>query len=426
MSSTRSTAAAVSAMHMAEATPAERILATREEWIHGRTEAAEFAQGLLLQSLCAALTTKKRPPEGLTEAQVELVRDGGRAILRVAREAMAPLGPVGHLLTAIGGAAHLARPHFPHSMTRWYPCDFPLARLTEDTLQRFVLVEQPVSERMARAALGLAPAPIVYNRVGELYRAIQHGLHLAETRLRGQRQPLFIGPQEAQDADDWPARLHVRHVTDLASAQAAGECLIIAGEGAPANRQGSPYPTLVDMLTAFRRARERAPACDPARPVGLHPATREPRDAGPGCPLLHAGTAAHAVAALCHVVYTTMLLMVMQCYDCGDETPAQRAALPAGIRQARSALMRPLVAVLSALPAGAPAPGRHAGPGFELDGDLRLPSQARSRWVVLLERIRTATVECRRVFTSGREALSRLGFIARNMECLANKIAAVS
>jgi Ferritin-like len=426
MSSTRRTAAAVSAMHIAEDTTAELILETREELINGLTEAAELEHGLLLQYLFAALTTKKRPTEGLTEAQVELVRDWGREILRVAREEMAHLGTVCNLLTAIGGAPHFSRPNFPQSMQRWYPFDFQLERLTEDTLKRFVLFEQPVSERMAIAALAIAPDPIVYNRVGELYRAIKHGLQLAETRLRGQRQTLFIGPKEAQDSDDWTARLNLRQVTDLASAQAAVDFIIIEGEGAPDNRQGSHYQTFVDMLTAFRREREVDPAFDPARPVVLNPATREHRDAGPGFTLLQEGTEAHAVAELFNVVYTTMLLMLMQFYDFGDETSAQRAALQAGIRQSMSAIIRPLVEVLSELPAGENSPGRNAGPGFELYGDLRLPSHASSRWVVLIERIRTATVECRRLFNSGSVSLSRLGFIARNMELLANNIAAVS
>lgn len=426
MSFTRRTAAAVSALHMAENTISERVLETREELINALTEAAELEHGLLLQYLFAALTTKKRPAEGVTEAQVDLIRDWEREILRVAREEMAHLGTVCNLLTAIGSAPHFSRPNFPQAMKCWYPFDFQLERLTEDTLKRFVIFEQPVSEYREIATRAIAPDQLNYNRVGELYRAIKHGFQLTEERLRSQRQTLFIGPKEAQDSNDWKARLHLKPVLDLTSAQAAIDFIIINGEGNPENGEGPHYQTFVDILTAFRREKEADSSFDPARPVVPNPATQKHRDAGPGFTLLQEKTPAHAVAELFNGAYKIMLLMLLQFYDFGDETPEQRAALQAGIRQSMSAIIRPLAEVLTELPAGENYPGQNAGPGFELYGDLRLPSHVPSRWVVLIEHIRTAATSCQELCKLKQFSLRRLDFIARNLELLANNIATVA
>ncbi len=93
---------------------------TCEELINALIEAAELEHGLLIQYLFAAYSLKKRPPEGITWAQVEKVRDWERAILVVARQEMAHLGNVCNLLTAIGGAPHFERRNMPQPMSEYY------------------------------------------------------------------------------------------------------------------------------------------------------------------------------------------------------------------------------------------------------------------------------------------------------------------
>jgi rubrerythrin len=56
---------------------------------------------------------KRRPDEGVSEAQLEMMREWEAAILAVAREEMAHLGTVSNLLTAVAGAANFQRPNFP-------------------------------------------------------------------------------------------------------------------------------------------------------------------------------------------------------------------------------------------------------------------------------------------------------------------------
>jgi len=77
---------------------------------------------LLLVHLFAAVSMKRRPGEGLTERQVELLRDWEGTLLDVARQEMAHLGTVCNLLIAVGAAPEFSRPNFPVA-NRYYPSD---------------------------------------------------------------------------------------------------------------------------------------------------------------------------------------------------------------------------------------------------------------------------------------------------------------
>src|SRR5215207_7531298 len=124
------------------------MIDTREELVNALSEAAELEHGLLVQYLFAAVSVKQRlnegtPDEPLTLVQQGLLGDWKQAILSVAHEEMYHLANVCNLLSAIGGAPQFARPNFPQPMKSYYPFDFQLERLNDNTLYRFVVFELP-------------------------------------------------------------------------------------------------------------------------------------------------------------------------------------------------------------------------------------------------------------------------------------------
>jgi hypothetical protein len=412
------------------APPAQAVIDTREELMIALTEASELEHGLLAQYLFAAYSMKKSATEGLSHAQFEKVRAWERAILGVAREEMAHLGSVCNMLTAVGGTPRLGRPNFPQGRQgpfarlrdSAYPFDFQLERFGESSLDRFVAAEMPSDERAASADRELAPDPLRFDRLGELYRQIADAFRRLDEDYRSRGERLFIGPPEAQDRTSWSAGLRLLPVTDVRSAVAAVEFIVLEGEGAPADRTGSHYQRFLDIRHALRDECSASPGFAPARPVAITPVTRPHRDAGEGpFTLVPEGTPACEVAELFNSLYATVLLMLVQFYDYAGETAEQRAGLQSGIRQSMSGVIRPVAEVLTALPIE-DGGEEHAGPGFELYAELGVPSHMESRWIVLLERLQLAATECRRIADLGPDPLLRLRFIARNLELLTGNV----
>src|SRR5262245_21930343 len=100
--------AAVARLRPATGISSERLKAgieidTREELINALQEAIQIEHGLMLQYLFPAMSCKRRTQEGLTEDEVELVRQWEGKILKVARDEMAHLATACNLISAIGG-----------------------------------------------------------------------------------------------------------------------------------------------------------------------------------------------------------------------------------------------------------------------------------------------------------------------------------
>ena len=124
----------------------------------------------------------------LLVVQQELIRKWESQILSVAREEMAHLGTVSNLLSAVGGAPHFRRPNFPQKATTYYPFDFILSRFSDESLYRFIRFELPKGEPLPSppmqlskstlfALFPIAPDPIEYKYLGELYNKIRFGLN---------------------------------------------------------------------------------------------------------------------------------------------------------------------------------------------------------------------------------------------------------
>jgi len=398
-----------------------REITTRAGLIHALDEAAALEHGLLLQYLFAAVSMKRRPGEGLTERQVELLRDWEGTLLDVARQEMAHLGTVCNLLNAVGAAPQFSRPNFPVA-NRYYPSDvdedgeeehltFALEPFSLATVKRFVRFETPEPEATDRAVA--AEPALRWRTVGDLYKQISRAFATLDERT------LFIGDQDAQETDDWTARLKILRVANRQEAIAAITSIIEEGEGTPLGNEQSHWQRFVDIQQQLETEQSRDPSFEPARPVLANPLTRPHFEVAGG--RFITDRLAGQICELHNGVYTSMLLMLLQYFAFAGEAQGARRELRATIRRLMSAVIRPLGELLTELPAGPEHPGRTAGPSFELYGAISAPVDPARAWLLFAERLADQAEVCDAL---SREpgAPPRLEFLTTNLRLAATAI----
>ena len=398
-----------------------RQISTRAGLIHALDEAAALEHGLLLQYLFAAVSMKRRPDEGLTERQVELLRDWEGTLLEVARQEMAHLGTVCNLLNAIGAAPQFSRPNFPVA-NRYYPSDvdedgqeehltFALEPFSLATIKRFVRFETPEPEATDRAVA--AEPALRWRTVGDLYEQIARAFATLDERT------LFIGDQRAQETDDWTALLKILGVANRQDAVAAITSIIEEGEGTPVGNEQSHWQRFVDIRKQLEAEQARDPSFEPARPVLANPLTRPHFETAGG--QLISDRLAGEICELHNGVYASMLLMLLQYFAFAGEQDDAREELRATVRRLMSAVIRPLGELLSELPAGPDHPGATAGPSFELYGTISAPVNPARAWLLFTERLADQAEVCDAL---SREvgAPPRLAYLTTNLRLAAATI----
>jgi hypothetical protein len=305
---------------------------------------------------------------------------------------------VQNLLTAVGSAPYVSRPHMPHQ-ARGYPPGVQVRLLPfgEAALQHFVYLERPEGMEGADAEgflpAGPLPPPMSpeeiiprgqdFATVGHLYRSIERGLgHLAD-KLGADR--LFIGPA-FQQADEttfgWPDLLPI---TDLAGASRAIERIVEQGEGARGAWAAAHYGRFLAVFEDYRAMRETDPGFEPAHPVaaaavrgveGIEPDVYISDPATGGC------------SELFNAVYELILQMIARYFAFGHETPGQRQVLAHAAVGLMFQAIKPLGLLLAALPVGPDHPGVTAGANFQLPyrASFLLPHR-RSAWLRFAERL---------------------------------------
>ena len=187
------------------------IIENRKTLTYLLCEAAELEHGLMCEYLYAAFSLKTKPDETLPAEHLETVERWRSVVLGVAAQEMLHWALVNNILTAVGSAPYVARPHMPHQ-AKGYPAGVQLALVPfgERALRHFLFLERPEgmeledAEGFARSGPALpimAETDIVpwgqeFHTVGHLYRSIQAGIVNLADKI-GEEQ-LFIGPQEAQ------------------------------------------------------------------------------------------------------------------------------------------------------------------------------------------------------------------------------------
>jgi len=396
------------------------VVEHREQLIYLLREAAELEHTIMCEYLFAAFTMKQRLDEGLTAAQLEAVDRWRKAILTVAKQEMLHLTLVQNLLTSIGAAPHLSRPNLP-TAAKHFPAGVQIALVPfgERALRHFLFLERPegvaledpeaqVAVDRARPLMAdddIVPAPQGFATVGHLYRAIDVGFAWLTGTLGAEK--LFIGPAPAQTSPDVMHWDGLVAVTDLDSAHAAIDVVVEQGEGATGDWREAHFGKFLEIYDEYLALRAADPSFEPARPV-LPGHVRSHRYGDP-VPIIEESRTRRA-ADLFNVVNEVVLLALTRFFAHTDETPAQLAILENVAVGSMFAAIRPLGQLLTTLPFGPSAPGRTAGPTFELFyiGGYLLPHR-RAAWTLIAERLRQAAGLARRLEAEG---LALTGVIA--------------
>jgi hypothetical protein len=374
------------------------VVGDRKELTYLLSQAAELEHGLMCEYLYAAFSLKSMAGPGLREDQLAAVERWRGVILGIAGEEMLHWAMVQNLLTAVGSAPYVSRPHMPHQAKGYPPgVQVRLLPFGEAALQHFVYLERPEGMEGADAEgfqpAGPPPAPMRaeeiiprgqdFATVGHLYRSIERGLaHLAEKRGEDR---LFIGPafQQADETDfGWP---DLRPITSLAGANRAIERIVEQGEGARGDWANAHYGRFLAVLDAYRAMRKEDPAFEPVYPV-VAAAVRAVEGIEPDVYISDPATG--ACSDLFNAVYELLLQMIARYFAFGHETPGQRQVLAHTAVSLMFGAIKPLGLLLARLPVGSDHPGVTAGASFQLPyrASFLLPHR-RSAWLRFAERL---------------------------------------
>src|SRR5215471_48878 len=374
------------------------VVGDRKELTYLLSQAAELEHGLMCEYLYAAFSLRRNAGPGLRADQLQRVESWRRVVLEISKEEMLHWAVVQNLLTAVGSAPYVSRPHMPHQ-AKGYPSGIQLRLLPfgEAALQHFVYLERPEGAQRADAE-GFDPAgppipPMSPEEIvprgqewatqGHLYRAVERGLAFLADRLGEDR--LFIGPA-FQQADEttfgWP---DLRPITDLEGANRALERIVEQGEGATGNWATAHYGRFLQVLGEYQAMREADPGFEPAYPVtaaglrvveGIEPDVYITDPTTGGC------------SDLFNATYELVLQMIARYLAFGHETPEQRQVLASAAVGLMFEAIRPLGLLLARLPVGPDHPGVTAGANFQLPyrASFLLPHR-RSAWLRFAERL---------------------------------------
>jgi hypothetical protein len=374
------------------------VIENRKELTYLLCEAAELEHSLMCEYLYAAFSLKTHADDTLPAEHLEPVERWRAVVLGVAAQEMLHWALVNNLLTAVGSAPYVARPHMPHQ-AKGYPAGVQLALVPfgERALRHFLYLERPEGMQLDDAdgfhptgpALPImGPTDIVpwgqeFGTVGHLYRSIQAGIHRLADKL-GEEQ-LFIGPHHAQatpDAFGWPELVAI---TDAATASTAIDDIVIQGEGARGDWSTAHYGRFLAVLDEYLAIKEADPAFEPAHPVtaaGVRPVD----GVHPDVVITDPVTA--AVSDLFNVSYDLILQIIVRYFANVGEDREQLGILADTAVTLMFAAIKPLGLRLAALPVGPEHPGATAGASFQLfyQKSFLLPHQ-RATWIRFTERL---------------------------------------
>ena len=361
-------------------------------------EAAELEHALMCEYLYAAFSLKAEVGPGLTPEQLEAVERWRGVLLRVAADEMLHWALVNNLLTAVGSAPYVSRPHLSGRLVG-YPAGVQLALLPfgDRALRHFVYLERPEGTELEDAegfdhAAGplpplrrddLVPAPQEFATVSHLYRSIDAGL--ANLAHRYGEPRLFIGPPRAQATPTtfrWPDLVPV---ADLATASAVIRRIVEQGEGARGDWRSAHYGRFLAVLQEYLDLRSADSGFEPAHPVTAA-GVRRIDGVDPQVRITDVTTA--AVSDLFNVIYDLLLQMIVRYFSFGHESDEQLEALAHATVSLMFGAIKPLGSVLATLPVGAAHPGATAGANFELAyrSNFLIPHR-RAAWVRFCERL---------------------------------------
>ena len=374
------------------------VVGNRKELTYLLSQAAELEHGLMCEYLYAAFSLKESAGPGVRDDQLPALERWRRMILGIAAEEMLHWAMVQNLLTAVGSAPFVSRPHMPHQAKGYPPgVQVRLLPFGEAALQHFVYLERPEGmegvdaegfEPAGPPLPPMGPEEIIprgqeFATVSHLYRSIEQGLALLADRLGEHR--LFIGPafqQADETAFGWP---DLQPITDLAGANRAIDRIVEQGEGARGEWASAHYGRFLALLGEYRAMREADPGFEPAHPV-VAAAVRGVEGIEPEVFISDPTTG--ACSDLFNAVYELLLQLIARYFAFGHETAEQRQVLARTAVGLMFRAIKPLGLLLARLPVGPGHPGATAGANFQLPyrASFLLPHR-RAAWLRFVERL---------------------------------------
>jgi hypothetical protein len=376
----------------------EIVIENRKELTYLLCQAAELEHALMCEYLYAAFSLKTEPDAGLSPDRLEMVERWRATILKVATEEMLHWALVNNLLTAVGSAPYVSRPHLPHQ-AKGYPAGVQIALVGfgERALRHFLYLERPEGMELADAqgfeptgpalpimsAKDIVPWGQEFSTVSHLYRSIEQGLVRLAEKLGDDM--LFIGPRRAQATPASFGWTDLVPILDLAAARHAINRIVEQGEGARGDWSEAHYGRFLAVLEEFLAIKEAEPGFEPAHRV--EPAAVRPAD-GVAPEIWITDPVTAAVTDLFNVTYDLILQVIVRYFAFGEETDEQLGVLADVAVTLMFVAIRPLGLLLATLPIGREHPGINAGANFQLAyrSSFLLPHR-RSAWIRFSERL---------------------------------------
>ncbi len=386
-------------------------ITTRTELMDLLSEAAEIEHSLACQYLYAAFSLKQPGDPGIdTERRAELVtRWFDRIVHTIATQEMLHLALANNMLTAIGGAPYLLRPNFPQ-WDKLYSVglDSVLTPFSIPTLERFMCWEKPqwpgpwdqacaerplmlVASKEQVQTDALNPDAYPYTTIAGLYDRIRTLFQQSDERA------LFIGAPKDQLTERYvPFVPPLFPVTDIASACAAIDLIIVEGEGTP-----SPDPTdchygyFRDIRDELQAELEADPSFEPAWPCVDNPLYDVHHDNTMVGATMILDPATRQIGELFTASYDVLLTLLMRLFDADGENDEQRGLLAAAAVSLMRTSITPLGVALARLPAFVTdPPSPTAGASFELFRDVQPLPHMDAAWTYLRERLNEIAAAC--------------------------------
>ena len=408
------------------------VVEHRKELTYLLSQAAELEHSLMAQYLFAAFSLRSEAGPGLSDEQLEAAERWRSVILAISAEEMLHWALVQNLLTAVGSAPYVSRPHMPHQ-AKGYPPGIQLRLLPfgDAALQHFVYLERPegmdMSDGEGFVASGPEPEPMApdelqprgqhFTTQGYLYRAIEEGIVGLADRM-GERR-LFIGPHFHQtDAPHvWPELVPI---TDVSSARHTIERIVEQGEGARGDWDTAHYGRFLAVVNEYRAMLADDASFQPAHPA-IAAGVRGVDGIEPDVYITDRATA--GVSDVFNAVYDLLLQMIARYFAFGHETDEQRHVLAdVGITLMFVAI-KPLGLLLARLPVGPDRPDITAGASFQLAyrASFLLPHR-RSAWIRFAERLDEIAEAVEAIDADG-DTAEVLGDVGSNVRAASKRLA---
>ena len=232
-----------------------------------------------------------------------------------------------------------------------------------------------------------------YQNQGRLYRGIEDGLQYLSRKYGEDR--LFLGPTKAQVAGAYFNLPGLNPVTDLTSAEAALQGIIVQGEGARGVSKDSHHGRFLAIQEGYDLVQRDDPTFEPGRPVMWNPYSMLPNDVGDDREVnLIEDPLRIDISNLFDGCYELLIQMLGRLFAHGEESEHELRQLSDITEGLMVDVIGPLGEALTRLPAGPSHSGLTAGPSFRFSRDVNTPPHRDAAWALFIERLEDLSAYC--------------------------------